>query len=94
MPPDSFKEGACTVVVMGHSHERACCWLGGGVYANSGVCSSGNPAFVSIDTESKRVELSTFDPLRGPRRLRSIDLEDRLLFGTIESYSAAESRHR
>jgi predicted phosphodiesterase len=89
-----IKEGACTIVVMGHSHERACCWLGGGVYANSGVCSSGNPAFVSIDTESKRVDLSTFDPLRGPRRLRSIDLEDRLLFGTIESCSAAESRPR
>jgi UDP-2,3-diacylglucosamine pyrophosphatase LpxH len=92
--PRHNQERSCTIVVMGHSHERACCWLGGGVYANSGLCSSGDPAFVSIDTKSKRVELSTFDPLRGPKRLSSIDLEERLLFGTTESSSAAEPSHR
>jgi UDP-2,3-diacylglucosamine pyrophosphatase LpxH len=88
-----IQERSCTIVVMGHSHERACCWLGDGVYANSGICVSGDPAFVSIDTKSKRVELCTFDPLRGRQCLRSIDLRDRLLLGMTNSWSPAESGH-
>lgn len=89
-----IQERSCTIVVMGHSHRRACCRLGGGVYANSGVCSPEDLSFISVDTQSKRVELSTFDPSRGPQCVTSIDLAGRLLFEPTEKCFTAESRHR
>lgn len=72
-----LRRRAYDVVVMGHSHRPACTRVDRGVYANSGVCTSSSPTFISIDTGLRRVELCTFDPATGSRRLAWAEVPDR-----------------
>jgi predicted phosphodiesterase len=60
-------DGVASIIIMGHSHRRACMRIGDGVYANSGVCCAGSLTFVSVDTEHWCVELCDFIPDQGAR---------------------------
>jgi hypothetical protein len=62
------------IVVMGHSHRRACFRTGDGVYANSGVCHSGSLTYISVDTDVASVELREFQTDRGLRCIARIQL--------------------
>jgi predicted phosphodiesterase len=54
--------GRNDIIVMGHSHQMACQPLGKGIYVNSGPCSCDSLRYVSIDTETRVVEVRIFKP--------------------------------
>lgn len=74
------------IVVMGHSHRTACCRIGDGVYANSGVCQASSLAYVSVDTEAGTVELRRYEFESGSICLERIELS--------RSRRNAPSRHQ
>ena len=50
------------IIVMGHYHQMACRSIGKGVYLNSGECASNTMRYLSIDTQTREVEVRGFSP--------------------------------
>lgn len=57
--------GRNNIIVMGHSHQMTCRPFGKGIYVNSGACYPNQMRYVSIDTETKVVEVRGFKPPDG-----------------------------
>lgn len=58
----SLIHGKNNIIVMGHSHQMTCRSFGKGIYVNSGACSPDFMRYVSIDTETRVVEVRAFKP--------------------------------